>query len=52
MEIKIKEETLDTMTHYMREYVYKYLGEDSDLTTQPLEVAFLDYLISLKRSIK
>ena len=52
MKIKITEKTLDTMIDYMRTYIYNYLGEDSDLTTQPLEVGFLDYLISLKKEIK
>ena len=52
MEIKITEKTLDTMIDYMGTYIYNYLGEDSDLTTQPLEVGFLDYLISLKKEIK
>ena len=49
MEIKITEKTLDTMIDYMRTYIYNYLGKDSDLTTQPLEVGFLDYLISLNK---
>ena len=52
MEIKITEKTLDTMIDYMRTYIYNYLGKDSDLTTQPLEVGFLDYLISLKKELK
>ena len=52
MKIKITEKALDTMIDYMRTYIYNYLGEDSDLTTQPLEVGFLDYLISLKKEIK
>ena len=52
MDIKINEQTLDNMIHYMEGYVFDYLGEDSDLTTQPIEVGFLDYLISLKRGLK
>jgi hypothetical protein len=47
--VEITEGALDNMIDYMSDYIYTYLDKEADRATRPLEISFLDYLISLKR---
>ena len=46
--VEITVGALDNMISYMRELIFSYKDEDADLATHPLEIGFLDYLISVK----
>ena len=46
--VEITVGALDNMIEYMTELIYVYKDKNADLATNPFEVGFLDYLISVK----
>ena len=49
--VKITEPALNNMINYMRELIYTYKDEEADSATHPLEIGFLDYLISVRTEL-
>ena len=49
--IEIGSKTLENMIHYMGKYI-ETLDDNADLTTHPLEVGFLDFLVDKAHSTR